>query len=532
MLTAHDVSCTYDGTPLFDGLSLALAPDARTGLIGRNGTGKSTLLRVLAGVAAPDRGTVARAPGACVGHLPQEPPGPGVTLDRLLSRTLGEVWRLRGELERLEARLAEPAALAAYGDAQERFAALDGWRLQAQLDTARRALGIAHVGLDVPLEELSGGEAARALLTGVLLARPNVLLLDEPTNHLDADGLDWLEAFLADFRGALLVVSHDRRFLDAVVTRILELDDGTLTSYEGGYSDYRVEKARRRARQALVHEAQEKRRRRLEADISATRGFAARTERTASGAGADSEKRRAKKVAAKAGVRARRLRRELESGDRVPPPAAPARLKVELAGAARAARVAALRGVTAAHGDVVVLRDVELVVHGRDRVLVTGPNGSGKSTLLGLLAGRVAPVRGAVELAAPAAMLPQVAHALPLGVAPAAFVRARSGAGEAEVRRLLGHFGLAGDAALRPLGQCSPGERARVAVAAMVAARAPLLLLDEPTNHLDLTALEVLEGALRDYPGALVVASHDRAFVEAVGVTRRLELTRGRVCEA
>ena len=234
MLTAHDVSCTYDGTPLFDGLSLALAPDARTGLIGRNGTGKSTLLRVLAGVAAPDRGTVARAPGACVGHLPQEPPGPGVTLDRLLSRTLGEVWRLRGELERLEARLAEPAALAAYGDAQERFAALDGWRLQAQLDTARRALGIAHVGLDVPLEELSGGEAARALLTGVLLARPNVLLLDEPTNHLDADGLDWLEAFLANFRGALLVVSHDRRFLDAVVTRILELDDGTLTSYEGG----------------------------------------------------------------------------------------------------------------------------------------------------------------------------------------------------------------------------------------------------------------------------------------------------------
>jgi ATPase subunit of ABC transporter with duplicated ATPase domains len=204
---------------------------------------------------------------------------------------------------------------------------------------------------------------------------------------------------------------------------------------------------------------------------------------------------------------------------------------MSLAGSAGAARVAALRGVSAGHGGTTVLRELDLDVHGRDRILITGANGSGKSTLLEVLAGRLEPLAGQAELPVSAALLPQVARALPLDASPAAFVRARSGAGEGEARRLLGHFGLAGDAALRPMRTTSPGERARIAVAAMVATRAPLLLLDEPTNHLDLPALEVLEAALRDYPGALVVASHDRAFVDAIGVTRRLRVADGEVTE-
>jgi ATPase subunit of ABC transporter with duplicated ATPase domains len=256
MLKALDLHCAHDGTPLFDGLSLTLNPTDRVGLIGPNGTGKTTLLRALAGAAAPVRGTVTVAPGTRIGYLPQEPPGPALTVDRLLGAALGEAWTLRAELERLEGRLDDPRALHAYGEAQERFAALDGWRLAADLETARRALDIAHLPLTTPLGELSGGEAARALLAGVLLARPTVLLLDEPTNHLDTDGLVWLEGFLAGFDGALLVVSHDRRFLDAAVTRIVELDGGELTGYAGGYSDYRAEKARRAARQALLHEGE------------------------------------------------------------------------------------------------------------------------------------------------------------------------------------------------------------------------------------------------------------------------------------
>src|SRR4051812_40917542 len=528
MLKALDLRCTHDGTPLFDGLSLTLSPGDRCGLIGPNGAGKTTLLRVLAGQTTPSRGTVAVAPGTRIGYLPQEPPGAELTLDGLLGAALGEAWRLRAELERLEARLDDPAALTAYGEAQGRFAALDGWRLQADLDSARRALEIDHLPLDAPLGTLSGGEAARALLAGVLLARPNVLLLDEPTNHLDADGLAWLESFLAGFDGALLVVSHDRRFLDTAVTRILELDGGELVAYTGGYSDYRAEKQRRRARRALVHEAQEKRLRRLEADIAATRGFAMRTETRTT----DSTTRRyAKKVARKAGARQRRLERELASEERIAAPVAAPRLTMSLAGSNGAARVAALRGVSAGPDGTPVLRDVELDVHGRDRIVVSGANGAGKSTLLGVLAGRLTPSAGVADLPAAGALLPQVAQALPLDATPVAYVRERSGAGEAAARTLLGHFGLEGDAALRPLRTASPGERARVAVAAMVATGAPLLLLDEPSNHLDLPALEVLEAALRDYPGALVVASHDRAFVDAIGVTRRLHVADREVSE-
>ena len=529
-LKAFDLFAAHGDTTIFDGLSLTLSGARRVGLVGPNGAGKSTLLRLLAGADAPERGQVTLGPGDRVGYLPQEPPGPDLTIDRLLGAALGEVWRLHGELERLEPRLHEPAALSAYGEAQERFDALGGWALQAQLDGARAALGIAHVPLTAPLGGHSGGEAARALLAGVLLARPTVLLLDEPTNHLDLDGLAWLEEFLAGFPGAVLVVSHDRRFLDATVTQMLELDGGRLTAYEGGYTAYRDEKARRRARLDLDYEAQQKRRRRLEADIGATRGYALHTELTVPRAVAPKYKRYAKKVAKKAKSRERRLQRELESESYVEKPRRTAPLKVELEGDGSGRLVGALRGVTAGWDDP-LLRDVDLTVHGRDRIAITGPNGAGKSTLLALLLGELEPMAGAVDRPVPAAVLPQGPDALPAAVPAVEFVRAHADVGEGEARRLLGHFGLEGAAALRPLGRLSPGERARTAIAAMVASKAGLLLLDEPTNHLDFASLEVLEAALRDYPGAIVAVSHDRAFLDAIGTERRLRVDGGAVTE-
>src|SRR4051812_4718542 len=269
MLKASDLPAAHGDGTVFDSLSLTLAGTRRSGLVGPNGGGKTTLLRILAGVADPQRGSVTLGPGDRVGYLPQEPPGPDLTIDRLLGAALGEVWQLHGELARLERRLADPAALAAYGEAQERYGALGGWALQSQLDAARAALGITHIPLDAPLGGLSGGEAARALLARVLLARPTVLLLDEPTHHLDLDGLHRLQEFLPGFDGAGLVVSHDRRFLDDTVSQVLELDGGRLTAYSGGYTAYREEKAHTAARLELAYEAQQKRHRRLEADITA-----------------------------------------------------------------------------------------------------------------------------------------------------------------------------------------------------------------------------------------------------------------------
>jgi macrolide transport system ATP-binding/permease protein len=365
----------------------------------------------------------------------------------------------------------------------------------------------------------------------VLLARPTVLLLDEPTNHLDLDGLAWLEQFLLEFPGAVLVVSHDRRFLDETVSQIVELDGGELTTYDGGYTAYRDAKAAGRASLALAYEAQQKRVRRLEGDISATRGHAKRTENTASGLGSDTLKRQAKKVARKAQSRERRLQRELESETHIDKPRHVNALKVELEGGGGGRLVAALRGVTAGWDGEPLLRDVSLTVHGRDRIAITGPNGAGKSTLLALLQGELAPLAGSVERPVRAAVLPQGADALPAEIPAVAFVRSHAHVGEGDARRLLGHFGLEGAAALRPLGRLSPGERARTAIAAMVAARAELLLLDEPTNHLDFPSLDVFEEALREYPGAVVAVSHDRAFLDAIGTERRLAVRDGAVTE-
>ena len=531
LLKASDLCVAYGETTLFDSLNLTLSGSRRVALVGGNGVGKTSLLRVLAGVDAPERGSVTLGPGDRIGYLPQEPPGPELTIDRLLGAALGEVWRLHHELAQLEQRLHEPDTLASYGDAQDRFGALGGWSLHAQLDGARDALGIGHVPLDVPLGSLSGGEAARALLAGVLLARPTILLLDEPTNHLDLDGLAWLEAFLSDFAGAVLVVSHDRRFLDETVSQILELEGGELHAYEGGYTAYREEKARRGARRELDYEAQRKRRRRLEADIASTRGYALRTETTVSRAEAPKLKRYAKKVARKAQAREGRLQRELESESYIEKPRHTTALKIELEGGGGGRLVAALRGVTVGWGGDPLLRDVELTVHGRDRIAITGPNGAGKTTLLALLGGELAPLAGAVDRPVRAAVLPQGADALPPEPPAVAFIRSHANVGEGEARRLLGHFGIEEADALRPLGSLSPGERARVAIAAMVASRAELLLLDEPTNHLDFASLEVLEAALRDYPGAIVAVSHDRAFLDAIGTDRRLLVRDGTLAE-
>src|SRR5215213_3540691 len=250
MLKGTDLSKSHAGAPLFDGVSLTLDDGARAALVGANGVGKTTLLRLLAGVDRPQRGAVALGAGDRVGYLPQDVLNPRATIDDLLREALGEVWEVRLELDAHEADLRD---LDAYGRAQERFEALGGWALEARLDEALRRLGVDHLDRRSRLGALSGGEAARCLLASVLLGEPTVLLLDEPTNHLDADGRAWLAEWLAGFSGTLLTVSHDRDFLDATVERVYELLGGGLEAFEGGYTAYREERARRRERlEALV----------------------------------------------------------------------------------------------------------------------------------------------------------------------------------------------------------------------------------------------------------------------------------------
>src|SRR3954463_5546083 len=257
MLKGTDLTFSHDGAPLFDGVSLTLDDGARAALVGVNGVGKTTLIKLLAGVEHPERGAVALGAGDRVGYLPQDVLDPDATIDDLLRTALGEVWEVRLELDALEQDLTD---LDAYGRAQERFEALGGWALEARLDEALRRLDITPLDRGTRLGSLSGGEAARCLLASVLLSEPTVLLLDEPTNHLDADGRAWLAEWLAGFDGTLLAVSHDRDFLDATVERVYELSSTGLDTFEGGYSAYREERVRRRERLQELVEAQDKRR--------------------------------------------------------------------------------------------------------------------------------------------------------------------------------------------------------------------------------------------------------------------------------
>jgi macrolide transport system ATP-binding/permease protein len=523
MLKGTDLTKSHDGAPLFDGVSLTLDDGARAGLVGANGVGKTTLLRLLAGLDRPDRGAIALGTGDRAGYLPQDVLDPRATIDDLLQRALGEVWEVKLRLESLEADLTD---LGAYGEAQARFEALGGWALEARLDEARRRLGIEHLDRSARLGRLSGGEAARCLLAAVLLGEPTVLLLDEPTNHLDADGRAWLAEWIAGFTGTLLVVSHDRDFLDATVERVLELSPAGIEAYEGGYSAYREERERRLQRLALAVEAQDKRRRRLEADIAMTARQASFSERHASGLGSDKLKRYAKKVAKKSKVREHRLQREMAAEEWVRAPREPAAFKVRLEAEGQGRRlVAALRGV-AVEG---VFAGVDLRVHAGDRVALVGPNGAGKSTLLHVLCGLLEPCRGEVDVRGTVRLLPQTSVRLPHERPLLAWFREQTALPEDEARTLLAHYRLGAEAIGRPLGRLSPGERARVHVAAMVAAGADLIALDEPTNHLDFDTLEVIEAALRAYRGTLVIASHDHALLDAVGCERVFEVRDGAV---
>jgi len=404
VLKCDRLARAYDALPLFADVSFVLTDGDRVGLVGPNGAGKSTLLRAIAGLDRPDEGHVLLGDRDTIGYLAQQTPKPDLTLAEHLHASAGEVFDLHQELAQLEAELARGSArrsvLQRYGDAQERYTLLDGWGFQALVDDVRRHLDIAHIDTRTPLRSLSGGEQARVMLAGVLLARPTVLLLDEPTNHLDLAGLRWLEAYLSAFAGAVMVVSHDRRFLDNTVSRVFELDGVSdhLQTYDGGYTEYRAEKVRRWQRLLEEHRAQERYRKRLEADIARTRQQALGVERTASGLGSDQLKRYAKKVAAKAKARERRLRRQMETAEWIGDPTKAPSFTLSLDGVSVAGqRLAALADVSLRHGTRCVLDGVDLVVRGRDRIAVTGDNGAGKTTLLRLVAGELAPTSGRAE---------------------------------------------------------------------------------------------------------------------------------------
>ena len=530
MLRAVSLSKHFDLDPLFEGVDLTLSPGDRVGLVGPGGVGKSTLMRVLAGVEDPTSGAVVRSPGLTVGWQAQEAPDPRVPVADFVRSGAAELVAAAEAVRRLEARLggASPVQLRAYADAVEVFEAHGGWAGITRLDQVRSRLGVDSAdGIDGrrPMGSLSGGEQSRVMLARLLVTDPDVLLLDEPTNHLDREGRRWLGEHLAGFRGAVLVISHDRRFLDRTVTRVVELDglEPCLQDYPGcGYTAYRLERERRLARLLLDFEAQEKYRRRLSADIERTKEHARGVElANPRNPGA---RRLARKVARKALSRERRLERQMRSAAWIADPQTRPPLTVTIPQPAAAAPgegdvLADLPGMDVVVGGRTLLRTQRLCLRRDDRVLIEGRNGAGKTSLLRQL---LPALPGAV-------VLPQTHEDLPTSVPVLDFFRSRAPMYVEEAEQVLEAFLFDEVDRQRPLGQLSPGQVRRLLIATMVNRPSPLLVLDEPTNHLDFDSLDVVEEALSGYRGALLVVSHDEELAGRIGLTQRWVVAGGRL---
>ena len=536
VLHADHVSRHHGAQTVLDDVSLTVGPESRIGVVGPNGIGKSTLLRILAGFEEPDAGSVRRSPASTtVGWLPQEPDArPGETLRAYLGRRTG-VAEAEADLDRLTAELAGGGAVVdAYSVALERFLALGGDDFEPRAMAVLADVGVPADRIDVEVGALSGGQAARAALAAILVARVDVLLLDEPTNNLDFEGLDLLERFVDAAPGAIVVVSHDRAFLDRCATRIVEITEAhhRVVSYAGGWSDYVAARALGRSQQRDAYERFAAEKGRLTERIHTQRQWSERAVKTAKRAAPDNDKIRRKAGTERSEKQASKVRATEKAISRltaVEKPWEGWRLELDLGGGQRSGDVVArLQGAVVERGSF-RLGPLDLEVGWAERVAVLGPNGSGKSTMLAAVLGRL-PLAAGSRYLGPGVVIGEMDQSRGRFDGPRTVVEtvlAATTLAMDESRSLLAKFGLGADHATRAGSDLSPGERTRAELALLMAEGVNCLVLDEPTNHLDLPAIEQLEQAVASFEGTLLLVTHDRRFLEQVEITRTIELLPG-----
>jgi len=506
MLSLQNISKQYGPKVLFEGFSLFIGERDRIAVVGSNGTGKSTLMKIVTGEVEADAGTIHKSSFTSVGYLPQELIGhAGRTLLEETLKAFEDLQQLQSRFDVISAEIERrttagesgpeiESLLAEMGRIQHRIEDGEGWRIEARAKEILFGLGFAERDLQRPSGEFSSGWQMRIELARLLLREPSVLLLDEPTNHLDIESLEWLEAYLQSYAGAILLVSHDRRFLDNLVRRTVEISQGRGTEYSGTYSDYLREKETRRGLLEAAFENQQKMIRETERFVERFRAKSTKARQVQS--------------------RIKRLEKidiiELETDEqeiafRFPSPSRSGRVVLQL------------EGVDKRYGDVPVLDGVSLTIERGDRIAVLGVNGAGKSTLARVLAG-TEPIQGGRRTEGYQVISSYYAQNQADALNPAKTVLesveevAAFGTGT-NLRTLLGHFLFSDDDVFKRVSVLSGGEKSRLALARMLLVPANFLILDEPTNHLDLRSKEILKDALRNFDGTFALVSHDRDFL-------------------
>ena len=512
-LDVRGLSVDAGGLTVVRDLDLAVASGDKVGVVGRNGAGKTSTLKVLAGEMPPSAGTVERR--GALGYLRQDP-----RQDRSDDATSGIEYLLAARglvelqrgVEKARLRLEEHASedrVARFTRLEEEYERLGGYRAESDARTIVAGLGLSQDRLGLPVGALSGGERRRLELARILFGGSDLLLLDEPTNHLDADAKGWLMRFLAGYRGALLVVSHDIVLLDASITRILHLDRDGVVEYRGTYTQYREARARDEKRLTALASRQETEIKRLKTLADSMRGQTAKRARKAKTLDTRVARLQARKVAAPTRERGVRFRFP------EPPHSGRTMLSVD--------------ALTKGYGGPAVFEDVSFEVERGERLLVMGLNGAGKTSLLRILAGETRADAGTFRLGHGVQLgyYAQEHEGIHEGMTVLSHMHQASPADDQSLRALLGMFGLSGERAFQDAGTLSGGEKTKLALAQLVAGRKNLLLLDEPTNNLDPPSRTAIAQALRDWPGAMVIVSHDTEFVEALAPERVLLMPDG-----
>ncbi len=531
LVNFSNVSKDYGGNLVFDEIDLEILEGERIGLIGENGSGKSTLFKLLASLDTPTEGVISRRRNLTIGYLSQEidPLQHAKTVFEVVSERSAELSTLSAALRRLEAQMADPDIasdpdamdniLQAYGKAQERFEAAGGYTLSHEVETVLHGLGFVPEQFQQEVGVLSGGEKKLVNLARILLQEPDILLLDEPDNHLDIEAKAWLERYIRDYPGTVLIISHDRRLLDRVVKKIFQLEDGKISVYFGNYSSYFVERQQRLLKQYELYNLQQDEIKRLEASMHQLKEWAKMNPKFAGRAESMAKRvERAKQVAVARPIMTRE------------------KIRINLDADRSGKKVLEVQGLSRTIEDRLLFRPFDLTILYGERVGIVGANGSGKTTLLKTMLQILPADNGSIKIGASVVTgyYAQEQETLPFDNAPLDFVRRLKAMNESQAISFLRGLLFSYNDIYTPIQHLSGGEKSRLQLARLMLTDANFLLLDEPTNNLDIPSIEVLEAALLEFEGTILTVSHDRYFLDklvtkivAIGDDGRVEVYPG-----